>query len=64
MISLAKLLRIRQEIGEEYKNMGLEKFRLSIFEVLSAIMYGKFDRSRNSANPEKNERICLLIIIR
>ncbi len=30
MVSLAKLLRIRQEIGKKYKNMGLEKFLLSI----------------------------------
>jgi hypothetical protein len=30
MVSLAKLLRIRQGIGKKYKNMGLEKFRLSI----------------------------------
>jgi hypothetical protein len=30
MVSLAKLLRIRQSIGEKYKNIGLEKFHLSI----------------------------------
>ncbi len=30
MVSLAKLLRIRQGIEEKYKNIGLEKFRLSI----------------------------------
>jgi hypothetical protein len=30
MVPLAKLLRIRQEIGKKYKNIGLEKFRLSI----------------------------------
>jgi hypothetical protein len=30
MVSLAKLLRFRQGIGEKYKNMGFEKFRLSI----------------------------------
>jgi hypothetical protein len=30
MVSLAKLLRIRQGIGEKYKNLGLEKFLLSI----------------------------------
>jgi hypothetical protein len=29
MVSLAKLIRIRQGIGEKYKNMGLEKFLLS-----------------------------------
>jgi hypothetical protein len=30
MVSLAKLLRIRQGIVKKYKNIGLEKFRLSI----------------------------------
>jgi hypothetical protein len=30
MVSLAKLLRIKQEIGKKFKNMGFEKFRLSI----------------------------------
>ncbi len=30
MVSLAKLLRIRQGIQKKYKNIGLEKFRLSI----------------------------------
>jgi hypothetical protein len=30
MVSLAKLLRIRQGIEKKYKNMGLEKFLLSI----------------------------------
>jgi hypothetical protein len=30
MFFLAKLLRIMQGIGEKYKNIGLEKFRLSI----------------------------------
>jgi hypothetical protein len=30
MVSLAKLQKIRQGIGEKYKNIGLEKFRLSI----------------------------------
>jgi hypothetical protein len=30
MVSLAMLLRIMQEIGKKYKNIGLEKFRLSI----------------------------------
>jgi hypothetical protein len=30
MVSLAKLLRIRQGIGKKYKKIGLEKFRLSI----------------------------------
>jgi hypothetical protein len=30
MISLAKLQRIRQGVGKKYKNIGLEKFRLSI----------------------------------
>jgi hypothetical protein len=30
MVSLAKLLRIRQGIGEKYKNIELEKFWLSI----------------------------------
>jgi hypothetical protein len=29
MVSLAKLLRIRQGIEKKYKNMGLEKFLLS-----------------------------------
>jgi hypothetical protein len=29
MVSFAKLLRIRQEIGKKYKNMGLENFLLS-----------------------------------
>jgi hypothetical protein len=29
MVSLAKLIRIMQGIGEKYKNIGLEKFRLS-----------------------------------
>ncbi len=31
MVSLAKLLRIRQGIEKKYKNMGFEKFLLSIF---------------------------------
>jgi hypothetical protein len=30
MVSFAKLLRIRQGIGKKYKNIGLEKFLLSI----------------------------------
>jgi hypothetical protein len=30
MVPLAKLLRIRQGIGEKYKNIGLEKILLSI----------------------------------
>jgi hypothetical protein len=30
MVSLAKLLRIRQGIEKKYKNIGLEKFLLSI----------------------------------
>jgi hypothetical protein len=30
MVSLSKLLRIRQGIGKKYKNIGLEMFRLSI----------------------------------
>jgi hypothetical protein len=30
MVSLAKLLRIRQGIEKKYKNMGLENFPLSI----------------------------------
>jgi hypothetical protein len=29
MVSLAKLLKIRQEIEKKYKNIGLEKFRSS-----------------------------------
>jgi hypothetical protein len=29
MVSLAKLLRIRQGVEKKYKNMGLEKFLLS-----------------------------------
>jgi hypothetical protein len=33
MVSLAKLLRIRQGIGEKYRNIGLEKFRLSIAQI-------------------------------
>jgi hypothetical protein len=33
MVSLAKLLRIRQEIRKKYKNMGLEKFRFSISTI-------------------------------
>jgi hypothetical protein len=33
MVSLAKLLRIRQGIEKKYKNIGLEKFRLSIVKV-------------------------------
>ncbi len=33
MVSLAKLLRIRQRIEKKYKNMGLEKFLLSIQKV-------------------------------
>ncbi len=33
MVSLAKLLRIRQGIEKKYKNMGLEKFLLSIAET-------------------------------
>jgi hypothetical protein len=35
MVSLAKLLRIRQAIGKKYKNMGLEKFLLSIIGILT-----------------------------
>jgi hypothetical protein len=35
MVSLAKLLRIRREIGKKYKNIGLEKFRLPIFYKVS-----------------------------
>jgi hypothetical protein len=31
MVSFAKLLRIRQGIEKKYKNIGLEKFLLSIF---------------------------------
>ncbi len=31
MVSLEKLLRIMQGIGKKYKNIGLEKFRLSIY---------------------------------
>jgi hypothetical protein len=30
MVSLAKLLRNRQEISKKYKNTGLEKFQLPI----------------------------------
>jgi hypothetical protein len=30
MVSLAELLKIRQGIRKKYKNMGLEKFGLSI----------------------------------
>jgi hypothetical protein len=33
MVSFAKLLRIRQGIGKKYKNIGLEKFLLSIIIV-------------------------------
>jgi hypothetical protein len=33
MVSLTKLLRIRQGIGTKYKNTGLEKFRLSILRL-------------------------------
>jgi hypothetical protein len=33
MVSLAKLLRIRQGIEKKYKNMGLEKFLLSIGKI-------------------------------
>jgi hypothetical protein len=33
MVSLAKLLKIRQEIGKKYKNIELEKFRLSISRI-------------------------------
>jgi hypothetical protein len=33
MVSLAKLLRIRQGIDKKYKNMGLEKFLLSIGQI-------------------------------
>jgi hypothetical protein len=33
MVSLAKLLRIRQGVEKKYKNMGLEKFLLSIAEL-------------------------------
>ncbi len=35
MVYLAKLLRIKQGIEKKYKNMGLEKFRLSIQYVES-----------------------------
>jgi hypothetical protein len=33
MVSFAKLLGIRQGIGEKYKNMGLEKFQLPILRI-------------------------------
>jgi hypothetical protein len=33
MVSLAKLLRIRQGIEKKYKNIGLEKFLLSILDI-------------------------------
>jgi hypothetical protein len=43
MVSLAKLLRIGQGIEKKYKNIGLEKFRLSIgveeFDTLHAISF-------------------------
>jgi hypothetical protein len=34
MVSLAKLLRIMQGIRKKYKNIGLEKFRLSIPKII------------------------------
>jgi hypothetical protein len=34
MVSLAKLLRIRQGIGEKYKNIGLEKCFGCLFDFL------------------------------
>jgi hypothetical protein len=39
MVSLAKLLRIRQGIEKKYKNMGLEKFLLSINNFESSFFF-------------------------
>jgi hypothetical protein len=45
MVSLAKLLRFRQGIGKKYKNIGLEKFWLSIAGTLTKIQLEKFSLS-------------------
>jgi hypothetical protein len=42
MVSLAKLLRFRQGIEEKYKNIGLEKFRLSIVQLATLSCYRSF----------------------
>ncbi len=42
MVSLAKLLRIRQGIEKKYKNMGLEKFLLSIGHKKSPLYQREF----------------------
>jgi hypothetical protein len=39
MVSLEKLLRIRQGFGKKYKNIGLEKFRLSIPFLISWLTF-------------------------
>jgi hypothetical protein len=42
MVSLAKLLRIMQGIGKKYKNIGLEKFQLSIvFSICGFLIISK-----------------------
>jgi hypothetical protein len=38
--------------------------QIRIYEFSTAILYGKFNRSRISANHEKDNKICLLIIIK
>jgi hypothetical protein len=52
MVSLAKLLRIRQGIWKKYKNIGLEMFQLSIVgnfgEFPIDFSVKNFDRSRVS----------------
>jgi hypothetical protein len=47
MVSLAKLPRIRQGIGEKYKNIGLEKFRLSMGSIqkINYNLYGDTKKS-------------------
>ncbi len=55
MVSLTKLLRIRQGIGKKYKNMGLEKFLLSngnfeIFKIMKIIYRAIFEKSAHRGN--------------
>jgi hypothetical protein len=39
MVSLAKLLRIRQGIGKKYNNILLEKFRFSISATQNSFVF-------------------------
>jgi hypothetical protein len=48
MVSFAKLLRIRQGIGKKYKNIGLEKFLLSIPQIIKQMFqaFQKFNEKK------------------